>query len=176
MFQAVWGGGEEIQRSFWLNGWDWARRRSSAVHLQERGWKSIRARRKVSAARDHHHLHLHLHLLHSNLHCPLLLANCKSWQKKKAKVAVCLHTLPNFGTSFLRLSSVGKSSQMLPNVCKSWRNLPKILHWIYEYICLQVFPSLIFGIIITSIFSSTFTTSFTVSSALCTPAGAGLCW
>ena len=63
-----------------LLGWDGTRRSSSAVHLQERGWRRIRARRgelkcereeggKVPPLLDHHHLHLHLHLLHNHLHC-----------------------------------------------------------------------------------------------------------
>ena len=63
-----------------LLGWDGTRRSSSAVHLQERGWRNICARRdklegereeggKVPPLLDHHHLHLHLHLLHDHLHC-----------------------------------------------------------------------------------------------------------
>ena len=63
-----------------LLGGDGTRRSSSAVHLQERGWRNICARRdklegereeggKVPPLLDHHHLHLHLHLLHNHLHC-----------------------------------------------------------------------------------------------------------
>ena len=62
-----------------LLGGDGTRRSGSAVHLQERGWRNICARRdklegereeggKVPPLLDHHHLHLHLHLLHNHLH------------------------------------------------------------------------------------------------------------